>query len=297
MTISRTDLFPIVIMTRNEGEYLQRCIESIFSTVSLDIMIYIVDNNSDELQHNEILAWLEKKHSQKIKVIRNESNKWIIGINKTLKDIKSQHKSKYFFISDGDIDFSKVNINDKCWLNYLIETMDSNTIIGKLGFSLNWDYIASEPELKEIYVQEKSLYNDKRKINDLYIAQVDTTACILRWDWSIEGSSLFYPDHMRYLRPELYSCRTPKNINVEHLGWYKYKKNNLSLKHINEKVKCFTILGATIKPEILNQASWQLRLFHKFFSRLFLNFWIFRRYYMLYAYIWVKGRKAFDGQI
>ncbi|HBL9112829.1 TPA: glycosyltransferase, partial [Enterobacter hormaechei] len=79
MTISRTDLFPIIIMTRNEGEYLQRCVESIFSTVSLDIMIYIVDNNSDEVQHNEILAWLEKKHSQKIKVIRNESNKWIIG--------------------------------------------------------------------------------------------------------------------------------------------------------------------------------------------------------------------------
>ncbi|HBL8837975.1 TPA: glycosyltransferase, partial [Enterobacter hormaechei] len=47
MTISRTDLFPIIIMTRNEGEYLQRCVESIFSTVSLDIMIYIVDNNSD----------------------------------------------------------------------------------------------------------------------------------------------------------------------------------------------------------------------------------------------------------
>ncbi|WP_449508046.1 glycosyltransferase [Enterobacter ludwigii] len=297
MNIVKSDLFPVVIMTRNEGEYLLRCVESIFSTVVLDVMIYIVDNNSDESQHIEALSWLEKKYPEKVNVKRNKSNNWIIGINETLKEIKCNHKSKYFFISDGDIDFSNVYTKNACWLSYLIETMDDNRVIGKLGFSLNWDYISTEPELKDIYAQEQSLYSDEKKINDLYIAQVDTTACILRWDWSIEGNSLFYPDHMRYLRPELYSCRTPKNINVEHLGWYKYKKNQLSIKHINEKVKCFTLLGATVKPEIVGQASWKIRIFHKLFSRLFLNFWIIRRYYMLYSYIWVKGRKAFDGQI
>ncbi|MFO6492279.1 glycosyltransferase family 2 protein [Hafnia alvei] len=295
MSKNTNNSFPILIMTRNEGEYLQRCVTSIIETVSLNVLIYIVDNSSDDLEHINILSMLEKKHSNNVVVIRNSNNLWVLGINKTLQLIRKIHSSPYYFITDGDIDF-KLCKAKPCWLSYLIGKMDENIVIGKLGYSLDWSYIESESEMSEILKQERSLYNEKRKIGELYISQVDTTATIFRWDWSIESNGNIYPDHMRYLRPELYSCRTDKSLVVEHLGWYKYKINTLSIKNIDSKIRCFTIVGASLKSEIIRQGSLSAKLFFRIFSRPFQIYWILRRYYFLFKYIWTKGRKLFDGQ-
>jgi len=297
MRNNKSESFPIIVMTRNEGEYLERCIESIIHTVSCEIRIYIVDNNSDDQYHMKILNDLEKKYSETIIIFRKNRNLWVLGVNSIIDTIKDSHCSDYFMLTDGDIDFNNCNVRSSCWLSYLIDKMDSNLIVGKLGLSLDWKYLTETPKLAEILKQERLLYAEGRKINDLYIAQVDTTATIFRWDWSMEKSSKLYPDHMRYLRPELYSCRTPHNITVEHLGWYRYKENTVSKKNINDKVCCFTLMGAALKPEIIRQASFGSRLFFILFSRMFSCFWIIRRYYILYRYIWKKGRKAFDGQV
>ncbi|MDD9224720.1 glycosyltransferase family 2 protein [Aeromonas hydrophila] len=282
-------------MTRNDGEYLKQCIESIFNTVKMPITVYIVDNNSDSQEHLDIVASLSSRF-ESVRVVYNKQNLWVLGLNKTINSIRDLHVSKYFFLTDADIDFSKCETPNRCWLSYLTEKMDENLVVGKLGLSLNWDYISTQPDFFDIYKQEKSLYNESRKINELYISQVDTTACLFRIDWSIESSGGLYPDHMRYLRPELYSCRTPKNITVEHLGWYKYHKNALPQKQINDKVICFTIVGASLKDEIRSQASFLVRKFSYFFTKPFLYFWVLRRYCMLARYIWCHGRRCFDGQ-
>lgn len=287
---------PVIVMTRNDGLYLKKCIESILDTVCIPITIYIVDNDSDSILHLDIVSSLNEQFDN-VHVVRNRKNLWVLGLNKTLREIKRKHASDYFFLTDADIDFYNCNTPCKCWLSYLVDKMDSNVVVGKLGFSLDWNYISKEPFFSEIYSQERSLYTEDRKIGDLFIAQVDTTACIFRWDWSMESSSFFYPDHMRYLRPELYSCRTPRDILVTHLGWHTYHKGSIPKKQINDKVVCFTIMGASLKSEYINQASLIARCFHRFFQKPFLYFWILRRYFFLFKYILLKGRRAFDGQI
>lgn len=296
MTKNKDELFPIVIMTRNEGQYLKRCVESIFATVSIDIYLYIIDNNSDDQEHNIILENIKNRYQGNVSVKKNNKNLWILGLNKTLAKIKKEHKSNYFILTDGDIDFSHCLLSSGCWLTYLIRKMEANIMTGKIGISLDWSLLESNSEMKEILQQEKNLYNENRKIDDLYISAVDTTVAIYRWDWSIENTGFFYPDHMRYLRPELYSCRTSRDIKVNHLGWEKYLDKSISKENINSKVLCFTIVGGTIKKEILAQASRTHQIFHILTSKLFSVLWYFRRYFKLLIYFMTKGRRGFDGQ-
>ena len=296
MIKNKDELFPIVIMTRNEGQYLKRCVESIFATVSIDVYLYIIDNNSDDQEHNIVLENIRNRYQENVTVKKNKKNLWILGLNKTLGKIKKQHKSNYFILTDGDIDFSQCLLSSGCWLTYLVMKMEANIMAGKIGISLDWSILESNSEMKEILQQEKKLYNENRKIDDLYISAVDTTVAIYRWDWSIETTGFFYPDQMRYLRPELYSCRTSRDIKVKHLGWEKYLDKSISQRNINSKVFCFTIVGGTIKKEILVQASRTHQIFHISTSKLFSVLWYFRRYFKLLIYFMTKGRRGFDGQ-
>lgn len=289
------DVIPIIIMTRNEGVYLQKCVKSIIDTVSVPYHIYIIDNNSSQKLQNEILVNIENEYADYVTIIRNKYNLWILGLNSTLLKLYLQRTQKYFFLTDGDIDFSSCNA-EPCWLSYLVAKMENNISIGKIGLTLNWDYISSQNDLKLIYQQEQGLYNNKKKIEDLFVSPVDTTAALIRWDWSIEGKPSFYPDHIRYLRPELYSCRTPLQINVVHLGWYNYGNNSLSRKSIEEKIKCFILVGGDVKDEILQEARLGYRLLYKLFSGIIKKMWYFRRYYFLFKYILLKGIRIFDGQ-
>lgn len=287
--------FPLIIMTRNDAELLKKCVQSIIDTVTIDIYIYIVDNNSDDNVHNQILNELEQRYSN-IKIIRNKDNLWVLGVNKTIHDVKNKHQSGYFFLTDGDIDFSICQAKP-CWLTYLIAKMDNNVSLGKIGLSLDWNYLATHPELINILKQEQDLYSEEHKIDDLYVSFVDTTATLFRNDWSIDPSSGLYPDHMRYLRPELYSCRTPKNIVVEHLGWHLYNNSSkLKKSHLNSKIKCFTMVGGDVKDEILNIADTHYRWVYKLFSKKIRRLWFIRRYYYFFKYIFTKGMRHLDGQ-
>lgn len=258
----------------------------------MEYHIYIVDNHSTKEEHVTLLKELESNDN--ITVVRNKSNLWVLGINETLKIIKKQYpEEKYFMLTDGDIDFSPLT-NDS--FRIVIEKLNSNRAIGKIGFSLSWDNIRDNPKFKNIYNQEHALYDENKKIDEYYISPVDTTAAIIRFDWSFERNSLFYPDHMRYLKPELYSCRTPRQMLVKHLGWNTYFSAKPERKQINEKVFCFTLVSGFLKDEIINQAALHIKLFNKICARPIYIYWIFRRYYYLFSYILRKGRRIFDNQ-
>jgi glycosyltransferase involved in cell wall biosynthesis len=285
--------FPLIIMTRNDADFLKACINSILNTVTIDVRIYIIDNQSDDIHHKDILSELEKKHNN-IKVVYNKKNLWVLGVNETIKVIKENHRGKYFFLTDGDIDFS-ICAAEPCWLTYLIQKMEKNICLGKIGLSLSWDYLVNHQGLEKILEQEKGLYSEEHKIDDLFVSFVDTTATIFRFDWSVDPSSGIYPDHMRYLRPELYSCR--KNIVVEHLGWHLYDNSSkLKINHVNSKVRCFTLVGGDVKDEILELADRKYKWFYKICSKSIRRAWFIRRYYYLFKYIFLKGMRHFDGQ-
>lgn len=277
-------------MTRNEDEYLKTCIDSILNTATIPFHIYIVDNSSTSNKQATILEEFEKYNN--ISIIRNKNNRWILGINSTLREVIKYHSSDYFFLTDGDIDFTNCTARP-CWLSYLLNKMENNISLGKVGLSLDWKYLENNLELANVLEQERSLYSDKKKINDLYVSAVDTTAALYRNNWSIENSSLFYPDHMRYLRPELYSCRTPRNITVVHLGWFKYLSNIET--NVDSKVKCFALMGADVKPQILQKSRPLIMYFYKIFSKPIKRCWLIRRLFYLVLYFLKKGWRKFDG--
>lgn len=292
--VSMSSALPIIIMTRNDGLFLKQCVDSIIKTVTIDVEIYIVDNASDSISHKKIMDDLATCY-ENVNLVLNKKNQWILGLNKTIGKIRSLHKGEYFFLTDADIDFTKCRAKP-CWLTYVKSKLDNNMAIGKLGISLSWDYLENNSELSSILDQERSMYSEDHKVQDMYVSFVDTTATLFRFDWSLEGSGCFYPDHMRYLRPELYSCRTSRDVLVEHLGWHLYNKKNIQSKvDINNKILCFTLFGGSVKDEVLNLASKRYAVFYKCFSRLILKLWILRRYYFLAKYIIIKGRSNFDG--
>lgn len=109
-------------MTRNDGLFLKQCVESIINTVSIATTIYIIDNNSDSLEHHAVINDLVARFDN-IKPILNKKNLWVLGLNDTIKKIKHIHQSKYFFLTDADIDFSHCKARP-CWLSYLIQQLE-----------------------------------------------------------------------------------------------------------------------------------------------------------------------------
>lgn len=281
---------PIVIMTRNENHLLKTCIDSILQTTKYPFHIFVVDNNSKDVEQQSILN--EYEAHKNVSVLKNDNNLWVLGLNKHLDKIKAKTDSSYFVLTDGDIEFKNKN-EATCWLSELVALMNEYKCLGKIGLSLNWDLISNDSFYQEIYDQEMNLYNEKQKIGSLYISPVDTTAAIYRWDWSITGYK-FYPDHIRYLRPELYSCRTPRDFTAVHHGWINYKAE-LEISKLEEKIKCFTIMGADLKKTQLQQVSTNIRLFYRVLAKPMKIFWGMRRRYYLLQYFLRKGMRKFDN--
>lgn len=283
-------VIPIVIMTRNENKFLKRCIDSILENTKHPFHIYVIDNNSDDEEQKKILNDYSEYDS--ITIIRNSNNFWVLGLNKHLEYINKITQSKYFVLTDGDIEFNNYNC-ESCWLEKLVSFMEQYKCIGKIGLSLDWGLISNDHFYQEIYEQEKKLYNEEHKIGPLYISPVDTTAAIYRWDWSIDGYK-FYPDHIRYLRPELYSCRTPREFMAEHHGWINYKEK-IDKSKLGEKVKCFTLMGADLKKTQLNQIDARIKLFYLLLAKPMKILWGLRRRYYVLKYCLRKGTKKFDN--
>lgn len=272
-------MIDIVVMTKDDGCFLEQCVNSILETVSVEYRIFIVDNASSTPLQLDILSQLEENES--VQVIRNRYNLWVLGLNELLERLYKEGESEYFFLTDADITFPHSVKGMDCWLDYLVNKMDSNACIGKLGMSLDWGILEENEELDYILHQEKSLYNSKRMISELHISPVDTTAAIYRWNWSIAGGFKFYPLHMSYLRPELYSCRTPRSILAVHLGWELYCKNREEGKiHstiINSKVLCFSVVAGDIKKTTLDQASVHYKYMYYLFKTPMKIYWAFKR--------------------
>lgn len=285
---------PIFVMTRNDGELLFDCIKSILENTTHSYHVYIVDNNSTDDNHLNIIE--HYNNHDKVTVCRNTNNLWILGLNTHLEKVRKNCISEYFVLTDGDIIFPEVDVSSgQCWLSKLVTYMMTYKCIGKIGLSLSWDLIKNDTFFNEIYSQEKRLYNENKKIDELYISPVDTTAAIYRWDWSISGYK-FYPDHIRYLRPELYSCRTSKDFTAIHMGWSLYKNvDDPDIRKLNEKIKCFTIIGADIKNTQLAIASKKIRIFNKILARPMKYFWSIRRVFLTLVYTIKKGIWYYDN--
>lgn len=116
-------MIDIVIVNWNSGNYLQKCIRSIFSTDNKDFIskVFIIDNNSDDISLQQI------KLNSKIEIIRNGENK---GFAKACNQGFKLSTSKYILLLNPDTKLLNNTLND------CIAFMDKKSDVDILGCQL-----------------------------------------------------------------------------------------------------------------------------------------------------------------
>jgi glycosyltransferase involved in cell wall biosynthesis len=261
---------PIVILTKDNPKLLRLTISSILRRTRYAFHIFIVDNKSKNLQQHELLEALDKH--EKVTVIYNDKNQWILGFNKAFAYYENHEEfnQKYAVLSDDDIIVPPYK-SKKCWLTYLVDKMDENIFLGKIGLCLDTSYI--KLKLPEIYKIEKK-YMQGPFIGDLIIAPVDTTMAIYRKDIFLTNSFKMVPGHASIIKPYYYICRTDKKFSAIHTGWINYQKGQTP--KVDEKIICFTKYAAYVNAYELQNASLKARIFYHTLRFPYKFFWFLK---------------------
>lgn len=98
-------MIDVVIVNWNSGEYLQKCIQSIFSTDNKNFIqkLFIIDNNSEDLSLQQI------KLNDKIIIIRNEENR---GFAKACNQGFKLCTAPYILLLNPDTQLLKSTLED-----------------------------------------------------------------------------------------------------------------------------------------------------------------------------------------
>jgi len=277
-------VIPILLLSRNNYTELSATIDSIINNTLFDYRLIIADNNSDD---KCTVEYLTKLSLEGITVFRNKTNLWVLGLNKAIKWIEDNIDHEFIVVSDSDLLMPSIVGND-CWLTHLNTLMHKYPVLGKLGLSLSLDNIRNRPDLKHIYQGEMNYY-EKNLFSDVYLAPVDTTTAIYRKDIFTHGKFRFYPGHGSYIKPYYHVGRVADYEAAYHLGWDNYNANRLVSKNINEKIKCFTIVGGYIDKVVLKRGSLLYRLFYSSMRHVFKGFWAARLFCVWFVYIGRNG--------
>jgi len=115
--------FSVIIPVRNNPDYTQKCIDTLFKTAVLfNIEVIVIDNDSDT-ETKELLA----SYGNKIKLITNAKNKSYSKANNQGAEIA---KGKYFVFLNNDVETMPG------WLDSLEELFESNSSVGIQGAKL-----------------------------------------------------------------------------------------------------------------------------------------------------------------
>ncbi len=261
----------IVILTKDEPEFLDETILSIIDRTNHPYELFIVDNDSS-LDKQKIL--LSSYNNDGIaNVIFNDKNQWVLGFNKAIDVINARAdlSLEYMVLTDGDIVVPEP-IGQVCWLEYLKQKMDGNITVGKLGLALDTQFIKDNKQFGNAYANELR-YMQGPIVDGLVIAPVDTTLAIYRKDLFVMNRFRMLPGHGSLIRPYYYVCRTNGVYLAEHLGWYSYVKPNIN--QLKEKVLCFAKYAGYIDPIILDQVGSGVKYFYKIFGRIYKAYWSF----------------------
>lgn len=268
---------PIIILTKDNPRLLRSTINSIIKRTNYPFHIFIVDNKSTNIQQYEVLEIFRK--DKKVTVIYNNKNQWILGFNKAFPYFENQptFNQTYAVLSDGDIIVPRPK-NGECWLTYLVNKMEKNIFLGKIGLSLHTEYIKSD--FPEIYQIEKK-YMQGPLVDDLIISPVDTTIAIYRRDIFLTKKFRMLPGHASLVKPYYYVCRTNNKFKAIHTGWIRYKKDQSS--DLDDKIICFTKYAAFINPYEMKNSGLKARLYYYIFRYPYKFFWSLR-----VIFCWIK---------
>jgi glycosyltransferase involved in cell wall biosynthesis len=269
-------------LTRNEPEFLLQTIHSIKQNTEYPHQIIVCDNASN---HNHQIKLLDELVKEDIKIFRNKSNRWVLGLNPALNWIsenKDSFDSEFCVVTDGDIEFPHSS-GDGCWLTCLVQKMSENSFIGKLGLSISLKEISGRDEFNGI-VESERRYQNAVLCPGVYLAPVDTTAAIYRYECMVTKELRFFPGHNSYVRPDLYVGRS-QQFTARHLGWEKYGQKQEFNLNTRSKIICFTIFGAHVDPLEMAKAPLWLKIFRMFAHPLMKAVWSARLFFAWIAYI------------
>jgi len=258
----------IVILTKDEPEFLKATVQSIVKNTHYPYELFIVDNNSQLDEQCQLLQQYDDK--QEAQVVFNPKNQWVLGFNQAIKIVQQRQdlSADYLVLTDGDIVVPPPS-EQLCWLGYLKTQMDQHAVVGKLGLSLDIGPIKNNTLFGKTY-QREAEYMQGPTIGDLIIAPVDTTLAIYRQDLFVLNDFKILPGHASLVKPYYYVCRTRQH-QAEHLGWKNYEQPPLS--QLTEKVMCFAKYAGYVDPIVLNRVGYKTKYFYKIFRYLFKAYW------------------------
>lgn len=270
-------MIPIIILHRNEFDYLEITINSIIKNTIYPYSIHVVDNNSDnaELLLNSLLL----KYPL-INLYKNKNNNWLYGFNMVLDKITSN----YYVLTDADIVVPNPQ-HGVCWLNHLVNQFDLFPCIGKIGLSLSLENIKDIKALLPLYKREMAFKLGPYKFGTNCVAPIDTTLALYRNDLFITSSFRMRVGHMSLLKPYYYCARASDSYSCYHLGWDKYAKyvqDEYDLEEISKKANFFARYGISMELSLLQRLNFFEINKYKFFKL------TFRIYYSIaVVYFWV----------
>ncbi|CAC9436125.1 hypothetical protein [uncultured Gammaproteobacteria bacterium] len=261
----------IVILTKDEPEFLDKTVCGIVDRTNYPYELFIVDNHSTSKEQKALLN--RYKEQGLAHIIFNNKNQWVLGFNKAIKVINTRGNlsAEYMVLTDGDIVVPSPE-NQVCWLGYLKQKMDGNIAVGKLGLALDLKFIENNQGFSKVYTNELN-YMQGPVVDDLVIAPVDTTLAIYRKDLFVMNKFKMLPGHASLVRPYYYICRTTRHYQAEHLGWHNYKEPNK--KQLKEKIICFTKYAGYVDSIVLDKVSDRVKYFYHVFRYIFKAYWFF----------------------
>ncbi len=139
----------IIFLTYNRLKYFHETIEKLINNTRYNYNIIIVDNNSDK----EFTKYLQQTSILYHKLILNDKNEWTAAFQKGIDNSSSDP----FIVSDPDILVPA--LEEKCWLERLINLNEQNEEIGLLA--LNLDPTNKPAQMSDVYIGEKQYFNDE----------------------------------------------------------------------------------------------------------------------------------------
>lgn len=200
----------IIVVTYNSGQFIQKCLDTIFNQTYPDFEVVVVDNASKDDTTQKVRECL-KKTSHASSLLNSQRNQ---GFSKACNAGLQKAKGEYIALLNPDTEV------EKNWLSELVQTLDKDNSIGVVGSKI---YLG-----KTRYLDSAgSLYNNmlnawSRGVFEKDEGQYDqaeevpmVTACALLFRRQVLGpeKQLFDPDFFMYLE------ELDFNLRIRNLGY------------------------------------------------------------------------------
>ena len=209
---------PVIINNCNLLSYPKAMVNSLSRFDNIGDII-IVDNSST---YEPLLDWYS---TNPCTVIRTNQSSHLTPWN---IDLPSTLKSKYYVVTDPDLDLSITPLNS---LNYLVEKIKLHEEYDKIGLSLkNWNVPSDSPYHQFLKNWSSTTWNDNSLRDELlHSQQIDTTLAMYDINRNPRGNSCatYLPYSVNHI-PWEFTTEYIKDLKNKNYEYYYYLSNSNS---------------------------------------------------------------------